>query len=580
MGIIILFRKFRRKEILSFWQHLVVFFTIGGVLMSLTASAQSKVSVTYTPSLSVFCNPERGIFTHTNNFDSSNNYVLTSELLRGFREDGISLVFCAFVMDEYRDCLIPDSYLDRIRAALAMLRSEGLKAVVRFSYSFSQDNHPWDIPWTLTRQHIEQLRPLLRENVDVIAVLEAGFIGVWGEWFYTENYVYEPSTKAEYAPRREVLNALLDALPSTRFVDVRYPNAKLMTLGIGISDTVTSATAFDGSPRSRVGFHNDAFLAARNDWGSFSDEQDDRSYWMQETRFVPMGGETAAMSSYCNSANAAKQLENYHWSYLNRDFHPDVIAMWKEDGFYSTVERRLGYRLLLTEGTFTSSAQAGELYTVNLTIRNVGWAAPYNPRMVELVWENVACPRCRFVLPATYDPRRWEAGTDQLLSMHMVLPKEMPEGDYRICLRMADPTPSLYARSEYAIRLANEGVWDETSGMNVLYLTHVSSGMRKESACGTRLHSSALIKSLWAGSERDVSLPSHFFAEAQVGDSLQFVVACGDCHVVMLPINGPLLRKLQNRGLSWMPSDGGWVQAVNLVEPDHQHAPRRRLLGR
>jgi len=35
-------------------------------------------------------------------------------------------------------------------------------------------------------------------------------------------------------------------------------------------------------------------------------------------------------------------------------------------------------------------------------------------------------------------------------------------------MQLADPYPSLAGRSEYAIRLANEGLWEELTGYNDL----------------------------------------------------------------------------------------------------------------
>lgn len=493
-------------------------------------------------------------------------------------------MFCGFVMEDYRRSLIPDSYLERIRQTLATLRRGGMKAVVRFSYSFSENDRPWDVPWSLTSQHIDQLRPLLRENADVIALLEAGFVGVWGEWYYTENYNFEPHSAAEYQPRRTVLDALLEAMPKERFVAVRYPDAKLRTLGITYADSITRATAYDGSVRSRIAFHNDGFLATSDDYGTFQNKQDARRYWMAETNYVPMGGETAKLSSFCNTDNAAKQMANYHWSYINRDYHPDVISQWQAEGLYDTMQRRVGYRLVLTEGRFTAEARAGEPFSMNLTIRNVGWAAPFNPRDVEVVWQHVQRPRLRYVLKVDRDPRFWSAGTDCFLSLRMVPPADMPEGDYRICLRLADPMPSLNARPEYSIRMANDDVWDETTGLNTLRTVHVLSATGSASPYGSPLKLTAPSVTLWSGCTDSVSLSSRALADAQVGDTLQYVLTAAQTapaqnilaaqtqRVVSIPIDGVLLTTLMSHGLSWTAPKGESILAVNLIEPDHRHA--------
>jgi hypothetical protein len=81
--------------------------------------------------------------------------------------------------------------------------------------------------------HILQLKPLLIANSDIIAVMQAGFIGAWGEWYSTSQaefggYGYNQTdlTSANIQHRKDLLNAILNALPSNRAVQVRYPAFK------------------------------------------------------------------------------------------------------------------------------------------------------------------------------------------------------------------------------------------------------------------------------------------------------------------------------------------------------------------
>lgn len=545
-------------------------------LAALSASAQSVETVPYTASSAVFCNPERGIFTHQE-FHSGDNYALSDQLVNRCRQEGISIMFCGFVMEDYRNCMIPDSYLQRIRQNLATLRRGGMKAVVRFSYSFSESDKPWDCPWALTKTHIAQLRPILRENADVICLLEAGFVGVWGEWYYTENYNFEPRSIDDYKPRREVLDALLEAMPADRFVAVRYPDAKLKTLNITYADTITAATAYDGSTRSRLSFHNDGFLATSDDYGTFQNKQDARKYWMQETRYVPMGGETAKLSTYCSVDNAAKQMANYHWSYINKDYHLDVIKKWREEGLYNKMERLIGYRFSLTEGYYPTAAQAGEPYALTLKIHNDGWAAPYNPYSMQIVWTSVDDPRRQYVLPVKQDIRLWQAGTDHSLILRMVLPADMPLGRYTVGLRIADTTPSLAGRPEYCIRLANDGLWDATTGINVLRTVDVATTTGTTSPYGTALTATTVTRSIWAGNQTSVYLSASTFAQSHEGDVIEYVVPASvtgtvsssvDCQrIESVTIDAALLATLQKSGLTAKASDGSRILAIRLVEP-------------
>lgn len=108
----------------------------------------------------------------------------------------MSLIFTAYYMRDFKDKLISEEYLQRIRNNMLALRKGGAKSVLRFAYTSSENEKPWDAPWELTEQHIQQLKPILEEFSDVICVLEAGFVGVWGEWYYTDHYNYQPKRES------------------------------------------------------------------------------------------------------------------------------------------------------------------------------------------------------------------------------------------------------------------------------------------------------------------------------------------------------------------------------------------------
>jgi hypothetical protein len=71
-------------------------------------------------------------------------------------------------------------------------------------------------------------------------------------------------------------------------------------------------------------------------------------------------------------------------------------------------------------------------------------------------------------LPMSADPRRWLPGTLITVSQNLVLPSNIPAGTYALLLNLPDPAASLYARPEYSIQLANQNVWEATTGYNNL----------------------------------------------------------------------------------------------------------------
>lgn len=443
--------------------------------------------IEYTQSDKVIVNPERGFYTHRQ-YATDDTNALTAQFVKGYRDQGVSLILTIYYMMDFRDKLISADYLQRIRTNMLALREGGSKSVLRFAYTHSESQKPWDAPWNLTEQHIGQLKPILEEFSDVICVLEAGFVGVWGEWYYTDNYNYQPSQNIEeYTPRRQVLDALLKALPKERMVSVRYPAAKLFTMGLAYTDTITRQKAYNESDISRVSFHNDCFLADSDDRGTFGGNRNYRKYWEWESKYVAMGGETCAKSTYSTCDNAVVDLAKYHWSYINTDYHPAVIGQWGQEYCMDEIKKRLGYRFVLTEGVFSKTGQIGNPFEIDLQLQNIGWAAPFNPRDVEIIFVAKNDKSNKYKIKLKDDPRFWFSGDKVSIKSKFALPESMPTGDYDIFLNLPDPKPTIASRPEYSIQLANEGIWDNERGYNKLYSATVLKASSKEDFSGESL---------------------------------------------------------------------------------------------
>jgi hypothetical protein len=422
-------------------------------------------TVTYADTAADFANPERGLYHFTGQCDQDAFSVKT---LRQYRTaQAISLVMCVFYLEDFRASPISASALAFFQQQMNTVRAAGLKTVLRFAYTQSTSGN--DAPRDRVLAHLDQLAPYLQANQDVIAVVQAGFIGTWGEWYYTQNFGNEGDVSpTDWANRRAVVDKLLAVLPAARMAQLRTPAFKRTFYG---KAPLPDGRAYDGSAPARVGHHNDCFLASATDFGTYVDPVVEYPYLAAETRYLAMGGETCAVNpprSQC--ATALDELGRFHWSYLNVDYHTSVIAGWQSEGCLPAVRRQLGYRLVLGSGTYPQAATPGGPLTVNLTLRNEGWAAPYNPRKLELVLRrHSGSPTYRF--PMADDPRFFLPGPPFTIWHTVLLPRDMPPGDYDLSLSLADPAPMLTARPEYAIRLANSGVWDPATGLNALLHT-------------------------------------------------------------------------------------------------------------
>ncbi len=393
-----------------------------------------------------FANPERGYYIGYNLLGGSDATPI--------RAAGYTLAISIVNLEGYRDRSLDDALLTTLRAGFARARAAGIKLVLRFAYNAS---FAADATKSRMLAHINQLAPVLRENADVIAVMQAGFIGAWGEWHGSTNGLDNPTA------RGEVLAALLTALPSTRSVQVRTPMYKAAYRTGAISAT----EAYSGSSRSRIGHHNDCFLASPSDLGTYASPVTTwTSYVAQDTLYAPMGGETCQIYAPKTSCAAAvAEMQNLHYSYLNRQYKASVISSWVNEGCDATIRRNLGYRFVLRRVAHSAAVAPGGVLTVEVDLRNRGFAVPFNARPVEVV---LTRGTIRHVARIGLDARRLPAGLKTTVTARLRVPASLAAGTYTLALRMPDASSSIAKDPRYAIRFANTGGWDPATGDNVL----------------------------------------------------------------------------------------------------------------
>ena len=458
-------------------------------------------TVEYAPSAEVIANPERGFYRHTETHfreDGSGYTPLDLQTLRGYRDQGFTQILRVFYLEKFTDTPTLDAeWLARVEADFATAQEAGVSVIVRFAYA---QGGAWpysppygDAPVEIVLEHIDQLGPVLRKNSDVIATVQAGFIGLWGEWYYTDHFVADPAdpgvvTEEDWQNREAVVRALLDELPDDRTVQVRTMLMKQTFFGVssGEGGALTDDQAYDGSDVARVGHHNDCFLASPDDFGTFLSNplELDEEYLAADTRFVPMGGETCTVNPPKSEWESASALmARYHFSYLNRDYNQDVLSSWGAEGLKETA-KRLGYRFVMEDSTVTrGGAQDANAPTIRVDVTNEGWAAPYNERPARLVLQNErstwAVPFVAQTPTATGTPgepadaRHWAPGTTTTIS---ALACDVPAGRYDAYLQLPSADRSLQDNPDYSVRTANEGTWMAETGWNDLQRQVVVNG--------------------------------------------------------------------------------------------------------
>lgn len=543
-------------------------------LLVFTTIAKAQVRINYQSNTAHFANPERGLYygisTKPDDFAGPYRSLLHIDA-QGDLDDAIaqqlSLIHFTIRLDQYKTTnAIPQTFLDNLTLDFAELRARGLKCILRFSYSnyYGDDvafpdpipgnlnpnnvyeasidrmlGVPRNSPLPATPGHINQLRTITIANQDVISSMEAGFIGNFGEWYYSKTTspassfgLGDPTALDAQVPttfrnnRTEVANAIMTMTPN-RMVAFRTPYFQKL-----LAPTLRNPKLYpkyDNSIYARTAAHNDAFMHDRLDEGTYRDisgdnGNSDRSYLATKSKTTFTGGESNSNNTTYNSCTSTSnplvktsinQMEDYHYNYLNYVYYEDVMDPVTGEWATTTlpggsncldeVKRRLGYRFRLLDSTITTA------HTIIIHAVNEGFANVFNPRNVNLVLTN-GSGTFRFNMQGPVDTdmvlapgystniRAWYAGANITLSRSLsnMIPigssTVIPDGVYNVHLELPDEVITTH-RDLYSIQFANSGdytrkvgtgtpvllsgtFWDPANGFNNLFQTiTISSGI-------------------------------------------------------------------------------------------------------
>lgn len=413
-------------------------------------------------------NPERGFYQAAD----TDLDALSAAFVAQTYAEGQRLIFARINLESYRDSDLPAAFFDRLDVAFETARRGGVKLIVRTTYNYPQGETQYrdakDATLPRVLAHLAQLKPLLQRNEDVIAFMQAGFIGAWGEWHTSSNNLTTEKSRAR------IKDALFDAAPATRFVQFRYPpyilawSPRLPGL----------AAALDGS--FRTGFHNDCFLASDTDVGTYDDQLDvrdaQRQYIDALGDLAPFGGETCNPADdpdprpRINCADILVEGARFNLTYLNDGYYRRLFHdNWLEQGCLDAVRSRMGYRFGLVKVSHPAAVAQGGTLSVSIAVRNLGWARLYNPRLVEIILRDRKSGAVRRLTTQGGDPRRWLPQTDTSQTLAAAVPGDLL-GEQEVWLALPDAGSRLKDDPRYAIRLANadDGAkgqrWDPQSG--------------------------------------------------------------------------------------------------------------------
>ena len=408
-----------------------------------TPNNASMLSVQFTPSTLDFPNPERGFYKY-----AADPAKLDADYLNSITQQGYRLIYTPADLSQWRNQDLPQSYLNALNDGFELMRQAGVKAVLRFAYDYEASGK--DTNLAQVKRHIEQLKPIINRNADVIAVWQGGFIGAWGEWHSSANGLNSDANK------KEIAQALLAALPANRQLNLRYPYDLIKWYG-----TPASAEDFaNNSEKARIGIHNDCYLASIDDTGTYQPRHDQtieaqRMFTRQHVQYTSFGGETCApvANARTTCSDILREGKEFRLAYLNYDYHETFIDGWTKEGCMADVQKNIGYRIELSQFQISSQANASGSLKWALKLSNQGWARPINPRNIVVRFTSSSGSSKDVVLENT-NLRTLDSGASAQWEGTLTLPN-LSAGEYSVSLGAPDPDARLASNTRFSLRFAN-----------------------------------------------------------------------------------------------------------------------------
>ena len=374
--------------------------------------------------------------------------------------------------------------------------------------------------------HLDQLKPFLEKNKDLILVVQAGMIGAWGEW-HSSVQGLENSEETKAA----VLEKLLSVVPAERNVQVRLPEFKNLLKDkpelykrlsfhddfIVIRPDRWDADMHEGTPKFDQIVAESPYLVVDGElpWGFWSvgaDPDSPSAGWI-------IDGMQAARRLFLQHYTSLSIIHNYKEQHPNNRFdenNPPEYSMvvWKKtmitedsllqhhmpvsdsyfrkkDGtkvkrnMFDYIRDHLGYRIELQSLQLPSKFVSGKENVLKLSLKNRGFATVFGEHPVYFVLIDDAGEVTEF--PTDANPKNWQPfepkDSAYTSLMHTVdvsleLPASVTAGTYKLGLWIPDGSDRLRYNPRYAIHCANGDTdwWiskDGKYGVNVLTAVEV-----------------------------------------------------------------------------------------------------------
>ena len=454
------------------------------------STPDKTLSLTFTEASGEVTNPERGMMSYSKfNFEKG-----SVPSVKNIPQDytGESLAFILFYLTDFMNSDISSSALTFISAELDKVRAANKKAILRFAYEETYvENAQHEATPSQILRHLDQLSNILSKNADIIYLVQAGWLGTYGEWYYkTNNNGESVSGYTDYYKftvsgnsvtdfnnnHKNLIDKMLAVVPSPIHIGLRTAFYKRYCLSPGSISSWTPITSWADEPgaNERLAFYNDGLRGSDSDVGTFK-SQVDRDMWYSQGNWLACGGEMSYRSEDAFNALSADlkdcdkgiaEMRRQHLSYLHYSTSNRFMAKWNSEGRFEDIKKALGYRLVLKSADITyPDLNAGSTVKYSISMVNTGCAPVMYARPFKLVLKKGSS--VTVLVENLADVRTISMDQPTVLEGSFVLPQTVSGGD-KLAIWLPDNASGLQNNIAYSIRLANSDVsWD--SGYNIIH---------------------------------------------------------------------------------------------------------------
>lgn len=445
-----------------------------GISYDETVETINNPGAGYTSSVWAYCSPGK-----TSIYSPTGKLVVFFIDIGGFSCGANGVTADDGTYTEGTDYDFDDVFFDSWRQTFANCRKNGCMIALRWRYDSNGKTNPEPASFEQVLRHVQQIKEsgILEEYKDIIAYVESGFVGCWGEQ-HGGKY-----TSVEH--KAQLLDAMLDCVPSPIPVTVRTPDTFAKWCGIERS-ALADYYPEEGSDAARVGLYDDGYMGSNSDLGTYANREIETEWLSHQTLTSYFGGEFSGNLEFAQQydtylpENCIPEMYKTHLSYINSNIwglydeftfgeEYDVEGVDNSAYYGQTVKKfirdHLGYRFVLRKSELSDSVVRGGQLSLHFKVENTGFANPIPKQKAEILLERDG----QFIrTEVDINSNEWYSCTTADEVINVKLPDSLPSGKWNAYLKLSVGSNTVEQVGLRSIRFANENVWNGGIGANYL----------------------------------------------------------------------------------------------------------------